>query len=88
MDLIDAGERSARQDRVGGQAAVGLDGLGSSPLPSPQLSPATAPFDTPPLPPEKSVRHAIERARTDDVEVHSLSLMTMSSSAWVPTMKA
>ena len=38
----------------------------------PQLSPATAPVETPPCPAEKSVRNAVQRRRADDVEAHKV----------------
>ena len=88
MDLIDAGERRAGQDRVGGEAAVGLDGLRIVAAAQPAIEAGDRARRNAARAAEKSVRHAVERRRPDDVEAHNFSLMTMSSSAWLPTMKA
>ena len=76
MDLVDRGERRAGQDRVGGAAAIGESDGGIEPAAQPAIPRIAA---------EEAVRDAAKRRRANDV--HSVSRMTMSSSAWVPTMK-
>ena len=77
MDLVDGGERRAGEDGVGGAAAIGGGEGGVLPAAEPAIACNAA---------EEAVRDGGQRAaRTMD---HKASRMTMSSSAWVPTMKA
>jgi hypothetical protein len=81
MDLVHAGERSAWNDGIGGEAAVGLDRRRIVAAPESAVQPGDNSLGNAPGPSEKPVRHAVQRRSADDVEAHSFSRMTMSSSA-------
>ena len=87
MDLVDAGQRRAREDRVGGDAAVGLDRFGIVAAAKPAIEPHNITHGNSAGAPEEAMRNVAQHRRSDDVEAHSFSRMTISSSAWLPTMK-
>ena len=53
MDLVDAGQRRAGQDRVGGEAAVGLDSCRIVAAAQPAIEAGDRPVETPPPRPKK-----------------------------------
>jgi hypothetical protein len=87
MDLMDAGQRRAGQSGVGGKAAVGFDRMAIVAASQSAIETRYRARRDATGAPEKSVWHAVQHPGADDVETHSFSRMTMSSSAWLPTMK-
>ena len=87
MHLMDAGERRAGDNGIGGKTAVRLDRCRVVAASKAAIQTRHSPRRDSARPSEETMRHAIQHRRADDVEAHSFSRMTMSSSAWLPTMK-
>jgi hypothetical protein len=87
VNLVDARQRSARQHRIGRHSAIGLDRDRIVAAAKTAIEAGYFPPRNAALPAEKSMSDAAQRRRSDNVQGHSVSRITMSSSAWLPTMK-
>ena len=88
MHLVNGGELRARKQRVDRSPPVLGDRIAVVLAPVADVKARDLPdrYATPPA--EEPVRQGVERRCADDLDRHSGSLMMMSSSAWVPTMKS
>ena len=88
MDLVDRDQGRARRQGGDRAPAVFLDGGAIVVGAETDVEAGIGPRRHAALAAEKAVRDAGQRARADDFDAHSFSRMMMSSSAWLPTMKA
>ena len=88
MDLVDCCERGIGQERGDGKATVAGNRVGLVFAAIADIEARAFANRYAPAPAEEAVGKAAKADRPDDLDAQRSFLMMMSSSAWLPTMKA